>query len=214
MLLRSPMAFVAQYLAVAPSVAKSTRLQAKKSLGLVEAARDAQEQLRRMGLTMDESAMPRGTDAWVWELDVARVGTGPLRKRQTRWKQPLAEAAIRCEPLKSLAARLTQMGGDENVLWLTANEGPECTALDDLEFRINARIRLDLPCAAKRTMPTSLTAGSQMAQQGPSAWLTWTNTGNMHRNASSEETERSCTMWVATSFTTHVAQRGSNRNGK
>ena len=33
----------AQYLAVTPSVAKSTGLQAIKTLGLVEAARDAQE---------------------------------------------------------------------------------------------------------------------------------------------------------------------------
>ena len=52
---------------------------------------------------------------------------------------------------------------------------------------------------------------NQMAQQGPSAWRTWTNTGNTHRNASSEETNRSCTMWVATSITMHVAQRGANR---
>ena len=94
---------------------------------------------------MDERAMPRGTDATGRELDVARVGAGQLRKGQTRWKQPLAEAAIRCEPLKSLAARLTQMGGDENALWLTVNEGPERAPLDDMEFRINARMRLDLP---------------------------------------------------------------------
>ena len=61
-LLRSPMAFLAQYLAVAPSVEKSIGLQEIKTLGLVEAARDAQEKLKRMGLTMDERAMPRGTD--------------------------------------------------------------------------------------------------------------------------------------------------------
>ena len=135
-LLRSPMACLTQNLAVAPSVAKSTGLRA---------ARDAQDKLTRMELTMDERAMPRGTDAPGWELDVARVWARPRRKRQESWKQPLSEAATRCEPLKSHAARLTQTGGDENALWLTVNEGPECTPLDDLEFRINARMRLDLP---------------------------------------------------------------------
>ena len=91
-LLRSPMSFLAHYLVVAPSVAKSTGLQAIETLGLVEAARDAQEKLRRMGRTMDERAMPRGTDATGRELDVARVGAGQLRKGQTSWKQLLAEA--------------------------------------------------------------------------------------------------------------------------
>ena len=44
------------------------------------------------------------------ELEVARVGDFPLRKRQTSWKQPLAEAATRCEPLRSSAARLLPDG--------------------------------------------------------------------------------------------------------
>ena len=103
----------AQYLAGVSSVAKSTWSQAIKTLGLVEAARDAQDKWRRMGLTMDERARPRWTDAPAKELDVARVGARPLRKRQTSWNQPLAEAAKRCEPLKSHTACLTQMGGDE-----------------------------------------------------------------------------------------------------
>ena len=77
-LLRSANAFLAQYLVVAPSVAKSTGLQAIKTLGLVEAAKDAQEKLKRMGLTVDERAMPRGTDASGREL--AHVGARPLRK--------------------------------------------------------------------------------------------------------------------------------------
>ena len=46
-----------------------------------------------------------------------------------------------------------------------------------------------------------------MAQQGPSAWPSWTNTDNMHRNALSEETEPSITIWVAISFTMPVAKR-------
>ena len=49
------------------------------------------------------------------------------------------------EPLKELADRLSQLEGDESGLWLTANEGPECTSLDDAEFRINTKARLDLP---------------------------------------------------------------------
>ena len=59
-LLRSPMAFLAEYLAVAPSVARPTGLQAKKkTLRLVEAARDAQEKLKHMGLSMKERPVPR-----------------------------------------------------------------------------------------------------------------------------------------------------------
>ena len=42
-LLRSPMSFLAHCRAVASCMAKSTGLQAIKTLGLVEAARDAQE---------------------------------------------------------------------------------------------------------------------------------------------------------------------------
>ena len=52
--LRSRMAFLAWCLAVTLSVAKSTGLQATKTLGLVEAARDAQDKLKRMGLTREE----------------------------------------------------------------------------------------------------------------------------------------------------------------
>ena len=130
-------------------MAQSTGLQAIKAVGLVEAARDAQEKLRRMGLAMDDRAMPGR------ELDVARVGARSLRKRQTSWKQPLTEAAIRCEPFKSLAARLAQMGGDENARWLTANEGPKCTPLNDLEFR-----------GARRILPTSKTALTRWHSRG------------------------------------------------
>ena len=112
------------------------------------------------------------------ELDVARVGATPLRKRETSWKQPLAEVATRCEPLKSFAARLTQKGGDENALWLTVNEGPKCTQLDDMEFRFNARMPLDLPVGDNVSIKDGR---NQMGQQGPSAWPTMTNTDNLHR---------------------------------
>ena len=76
-------------------------------------------------------------------------------------------AATRCEHLKSVAARLAQLGGDENSLWLTVNEGPECTPLDDLEFGINAKMRLDLPvvqgglCQHQRRQKSDSTAGAK-----------------------------------------------------
>ena len=53
-LLRSPMAFMAQYQAIAPSVANASGVRAMETLRLVEAARDAQERLRRIGLSVDD----------------------------------------------------------------------------------------------------------------------------------------------------------------
>ena len=117
---------------------------------------------------MDERAMPRATDAPGRELDVARIGARPLRKRQTSWKQPLAEA--RCEPLKSVAARLAQLDGDENALWLTVNESPDCTPLDDMGFSTDAQVRLDLPVVQGGLYQHQRRQKYQTAQQGPSAW--------------------------------------------
>ena len=113
------------------------------------------------------------------EMNVARVGNQALRKRQASWKQPLAEAATRNEPLADSAARLSQLEGDENALWLTTNEGPECAPLNDMEFRINARVRLDLPviqqglCQHRRRQKPDGTAGArclaQLDEQGQHA---------------------------------------------
>ena len=144
-LLRSPIAFLAQYLAIAPSVAKAAGVRATETLGIVEAAQDAQGRLRLMGLSTDEREMVREGDRPNREMDVARVGDRALSKRQASWKQPLAEAATKSEPLVNCAARHHQLERDKNALWLTTNEGPECAPLDDMEFRINARVRLDLP---------------------------------------------------------------------
>ena len=47
-----------------------------------------------------------------------------------------------------------------------------------------------------------------MAQQEPGVWPSLTNKDSMRRSASSEETEQSCTMWDATSFTAPVVKRG------
>ena len=53
-LLRSPMAFLAQYLAIAPSVAKTAGVRAMETLGIVEAARMSQGRMRLMGLWIEE----------------------------------------------------------------------------------------------------------------------------------------------------------------
>ena len=212
LLLRSLMAFSAQYLAIASSVAKSTGLRAMETLALVAAARGAQGKLGHVGPSMDERAMPREVDSPSRELEVSRVGTRPLRMRQTSWKQQLAEAATRCEPLRSSAARLIQMGGDENALWLTKNESPECTPLDDMEFRINARMRLALPvvvwglCQHQRRQKPDGTAGASLAHLDAH--------GQHAQNASLAATARSCTMWVVTSSTKLVVKEGSSRTEK
>ena len=111
--------------------------------------------------------MPREEDSSSREMNVARVGNKALGKRQASWKQPLAEAATRSEPLIDSAARLSQLGGDENALWLTTNEGPECAPLDDMEFRINERVRFDLPviqrglCQHQRRQKSDGTPGAK-----------------------------------------------------
>ena len=73
------------------------------------------------------------------------MGDKALSKRPASWKQTLAEAATETGPLADCAGRLHQLEGDENAPWLTTNEGPACVPLDDMEFRINWRVRLDLP---------------------------------------------------------------------
>ena len=63
------------------------------------------------------------------------------------------------------------MGGDENALWPTTNEGPECVPLDDMEFRINARVLLYLPviqqglCQHQRRQKSDGTAGARCLVQ-------------------------------------------------
>ena len=114
-LLRSPTAFLAQYLAIAPSVAKAAGVRATETLGIVDAARDAQRRLRLMG--SDERGMPREGDSpnrerWTF----ARVGNQALRKRQASWKQPLAEAATKTGPLADSAARLHRLGRRERTV--------------------------------------------------------------------------------------------------
>ena len=104
-LLRSPTAFLAQDLAIAPSVAKAAGVRAMETLGIVEAPKDAQGRLRLMGLSIDEKEMPREGDPPNREMDVARVGDKALRKRQASWKQPLAEAVTKCAASPSVGER-------------------------------------------------------------------------------------------------------------
>ena len=132
-----------------------------------------------MGQSLDERGMPREGDFPNREMEFARMGDKALRKRQASWKQQLAEAATKTGPLAEFAARLHELGGDENAPWLTTNEGPECVMLDDMEFRINARVRLGLPvmqqglCQHQQRQKSDGTAGArglaQLDEQGQHA---------------------------------------------
>ena len=161
---------------LSPSVANTDGVRAIETLGIVDAARNAQGRLRLMGPSIDERGTREG-DSPNREMDVAHVGDKTLRKRQASWKQPLAEAATKTEPLADSAARLHQLGGDENALWLTTNDEPGCAPLDDMEFHINARVRLDLPviqqglCQHQRrpfTAPVVRRASNRREK-----WLSW-----------------------------------------
>ena len=113
--------------------------------------------------------------------------------RQTeRWSLPVWETEKETGELGTTTGRggdedrtsdglccLRPLGGDENALWLTTNEGPECAPLDDMEFRISARVRLDLPviqqglCQHQQRQKPDGTAGArclaQLDQQGQHA---------------------------------------------
>ena len=74
-LLRSPMAFLAQYLAIASIVVKTAGVRAMETLGIVEAARNPKGRLRLMGLSIDERRMPREgprTERWTFPVWVTR----------------------------------------------------------------------------------------------------------------------------------------------
>ena len=74
-------------------------------------------------------------------------------------------------PLVNFAARLHQVEREENALLLTTNEGLECGPLDDMEFRINARVRFDFPviqqglCHHQRRQKSDGTAGARCLAQ-------------------------------------------------
>ena len=172
------------------------------------AAKDAQEKLERVGLTMDERAMPQATDAPGRELDIAHVGS-TAEKETDELETTLAEAATRCEPLTSVAARLARSGGDENALWLTANESPGGTPLDNMEFRFVAKMRLDLPVVQgglrqhQRRHKSDGTAGA-------TCLAIWMITDSMLRNVLLEGDRSKAARCGAA--TMPVVKQGSSRN--
>ena len=187
------MAFLAP-LATAPSVAQSSGLRAV-TLGLVEAARGAQEKLKCVG-PLDEGA-PREVGA----------RTRPLRKWQSSWTQPRKRRhGVR---LRSVALHVSPSW--VHALWLTTNEGPACTAPDDMEFHINVKIWLGLLVMKKGQCQHQR---KRIRQQEPAAWLLSANTDSMHSDASSEEAERWCTVWVATPYMGPDVKQGSSRREK
>ena len=125
-----------------------------------------------------------------------------------------AEAATRCEPLKSVAARLARLGGDRK----------RAVAHRDRRSRTHTTGRSGVPDqrkdlagplrGARGTMSASKNGRNQTAQQGPSPWPIWMITDSMLRNAFVEETERSCTMRIATPSTMPVAKQDPHQNEK
>ena len=139
-----------------------------------------------MGLSMDERAMPR---------EVVRVGACPLRKRQTTWKQPLAEAAPRCEPLINSAETRLHCGSRRtkslNVPhWMTWNSA-STQGYDWTSLWCNGI------CAS---INDDGTAGARC--------LVHLDEHGQHAKHRLSGRERSCTMLVATSFTTPVVKQG------
>ena len=188
------------------SVTKSTGLHAIKTLGLVEAVRDAQEKLKRRSLTIDERATPQETCSPVLGLDRW------ARNRQhgsSRWQRRKHGANLsRVLVLVSSRWVDTKMHCDSR--WRKAQ-----STLHWTRWHSVATQGYDWTFLCCKEDYVSINDGrNQMTQQEPSAWPTLTNTDNKHRNASLEVTERSCTMWVATSFSMSVAILDSNRKEK
>ena len=146
---RSQTGFLAQFLAIAPHIRRHTPQGPcpLTALGLTGAAVGAQAGLRECGLRLDAHGLPSPPNAA--PLDPVQLGVAALRHRQRHWKNPLA-AAVQDSPLLAhVKGRLNHLGGDENALWLTANAGPETAPLDDIEWLLNMRVRLDLPVLAQ-----------------------------------------------------------------
>ena len=93
-------------------------------------------------------------------LDVTCLGRDS--QRQSCWK--------RRWPLTSLSDRLWQLEVDDNAMWLTAGDGPECVPLDDDEFRINLKMLPDLPvpeptpCQQRRRAKADGTPAAHVSQ--------------------------------------------------
>ena len=78
------------------------------------------------------------------------MGDKALRKRQASWKQPLVEAQRqRLDPWRTLLR--ASINWEETRMHCGSRRMKDQNALplDDMEFRINARVRLDLPVIQK-----------------------------------------------------------------
>merc|ERR1712051_274855 len=99
--------------------------------------------MEQAGVLIDGFGMPATSPSD--RFDPLRPGLHALRHRRRHWTQARAAAACQVEPLLPVATRLRDLGGSENALWLRANAGLDLEPLDDLEWTINVRSRLDLP---------------------------------------------------------------------
>ena len=138
--IKSPMAFLSSYLTTAPSLARASDHAALATLGLADVAKDAQQRLRMSGLQLGE-----WTSTHSGRRDRARRHAARDEHHSECDRAAGGSGGRSCTTDGSLSDRLWQLGGDENVMWLTANDGPDCVPLDNVEFRINVNVRLNLP---------------------------------------------------------------------
>ena len=152
---RSQTSFLSQYLAIVPNICRDLARDglslgdaraALHKAGLLPAAQDCVAALEQRGVHLDTeglpSLMPSGQPVDIEAMTTAHQPT--LRHRQRLWRMPLAQASISKINDSAIRKDLLDLGGEENGLWINANPGPDVTPLDDLEFRVNLRLRLGL----------------------------------------------------------------------
>ena len=162
---RTHLAFLSQYVAVAPGIRRDLTVElgseadadrAMDSSGMVTAAIAAQAHLRAQGLRLDALALPCANPE-VAELDPTAIGRAALRHRQPHWKKQVAKHYIDHSLPQHIREHLHHHGGEENGMWLQANQGPDLEPLDDAEWTTNFRLRIGAPvmsetlCQHRRT---------------------------------------------------------------
>ena len=151
-------------------------------LGLTAAAVGTQADLQNLGLYTDTHGMPMRKDA-AQALDPICLGAAALRHRQREWKAPLALAAHASPLLAAKALRLRDLGGEENALWLHANAGPEAAPLDDIEFLLKIRVRLDLEVLPSGLSFSIAASPSLMVVLAGCVWHLWTSMDSTRSSA-------------------------------
>ena len=108
---------------------------AMETLGIIEAAKQAPQRLRSVGLSRDKRVIARTADATSKELDVACAGA-PLRRRQASWKQSPAARWLNTHPsweearLPCGSRRATGQSASPWTTWsLASMSGCGCTCL-------------------------------------------------------------------------------------